>query len=188
MAELTTIRIPTEPFTQKSFAPFGTILEAPARTPDFKGSRSESWATPFDAGGPAKIMYSRFHHQPMRFSVLERHFTVTQGFVPLFATPLVMVVAPPTGRDTVPAPDSLRAFLMDGTLGLLIHAGVWHTLDRFPVEPPHVDVIFLNARDTQDELIREKADGTPPVLTELVDYSKKMDIEFEVVVGDRLRG
>lgn len=180
MTELRTLKV--EPFTEESFAPFGVVVGPRATPAEFKGSASEGWLLDFQAQGGAQLMYSRFHHQNMRFSVLERHFGVTQGFVPLNGTPLVMVVAPPTARSgpqATPDPGSLRAFLLDGSRGLLMHEGTWHTLDRYPVRPPYVDVLFLTARATQEELMREKADGAKPVLTELHDFAGH-GIEFQV--------
>jgi ureidoglycolate hydrolase len=174
MLERRTLRI--EPFTEASFAPFGIVIGPRTAPAEFKGNASEGWLLPFEAQGGAQLMYSRFHHQEMRFSIVERHFGVTQGFVPLNGTPLVMVVAPPGDS---PDPGSLRAFLLDGTRGLLMHEGTWHTLDRYPVRPPYVDVLFLTARATQDELMREQAGGTKPVLTELHDFAAQ-GIEFEV--------
>ncbi|MBI3503607.1 MAG: ureidoglycolate lyase [Proteobacteria bacterium] len=185
MPEVATIKIVVEPFTPDSFAPFGVVLAKPERPADFEGNRSHSWDLPFRTDGTAKIAYSRFYRQAMKFSMLERHFNVTQGFVPLDATPFVMVVGPRTGRDALPAPDTLRAFYLDGAAGLLMHEGTWHTLDRFPVAAPHVDVLFLTAQETQDELVREKADGSVPVHTQVVDYRKEMGIEFEVTGSDR---
>lgn len=171
--------IPVEPFTEESFAPFGIVVGPRAAPAEFKGNASEGWPLPFEAQGGAQLMYSRFHHQAMRFSVVERHIGVTQGFVPLNGTPLVMVVAPPTA-GSAPDPSSLRAFLLDGTRGLLMHEGTWHTLDRYPVRPPYVDVLFLTARATHEELMREQAGGPKPVLTELHDFAAQ-GIAFEVV-------
>lgn len=168
--------IPVEPFTEESFAPFGIVIGPRATPAEFKGNASEGWPLAFEAAGGAQLMYSRFHHQPMRFSIVERHFGVTQGFVPLNGTPLVMVVAPP---GDAPSPDSLRAFLLDGTRGLLMHEGTWHTLDRYPVRPPYVDVLFLTARATHEELMRERDGGPKPRLTELLDFAAQ-GIEFEV--------
>lgn len=180
MPEILTISIPVEPLTAAAFAPFGTVLAKPDRPADFEGNRSHSWDLPFATEGTAKISYSRFYRQAMKFALLERHFNVTQGFVPLDGAPFVMVVAPPTAHDAIPKSDSLRAFYMDGTVGLLMHAGTWHTLDRFPVATPHIDVLFLTAQETHDELIREKADGTAPVHTQVIDSRKAMGVEFEV--------
>ena len=118
MTDLRTIEIPVEPFTAAAFAPFGALVAQPGRAADFAGNRSHSWGLPFEAAGATQLMFSRFYHQPMNFSVLERHFNVTQGFMPLHGTPLVMVVAPPTDRtgpNAIPAPETLRAFYMDGT-------------------------------------------------------------------------
>ena len=182
MTDFRTIEIPVEPFTAAAFAPFGALVAQPGRAADFAGNRSHSWGLPFEAVGATQLMFSRFYHQPMNFSVLERHFNVTQGFMPLHGTPLVMVVAPPTDRtgpNAIPAPETLRAFYMDGSAGLIMHVGTWHTLDRYPVAPPHVECLFYTAKETQDELIREKADGTVPTQTEVFDY-KSIGIVFEV--------
>jgi ureidoglycolate hydrolase len=190
MTELKTIQIPVEPFTAEAFAPFGAVITQPGGPANFEGNRSHSWILPFEAEGATQLMFSRFYHQTMTFTVLERHFNVTQGFMPLHGTPLVMVVAPRTGRegpDTIPAPEALRAFYMDGSAGLIMHAGTWHTLDRYPVAPPHVDCLFFTAKETQDELIREKADGTAPTQTEVFDYKKNSGIVFEVTGYDKYK-
>src|SRR5436305_14339922 len=148
MTELKTIQVPVEPLTAEAFAPFGTVVTQPGGPATFEGNRSRSWILPFKAKGAAQLMFSRFYHQTMTFTVLERHFNVTQGFMPLHGTPLVMVVAPRTSRhgpDAIPAPDTLRAFYVDGGSGLIMHAGTWHTLDRYPLAPPHVDALFFTA-------------------------------------------
>lgn len=184
MADLKTVRIPVEAFTPKAFAPFGTILGEQDGDADFVGNLSRSWLMPFEAEGGPQILFSRYGHQPMHFSLLERHFNVTQGFVPLSGAPLIMVVAPPTprsGPDAIPAPESLRAFYMSGNAGLLMHKGTWHTLDRYPVHPPHVDCVFLTSRTTHVELMREKAEGIAPILTQVVDYKARAGTTFEVV-------
>ncbi len=184
MTDIKTIQIPIEPFTAESFAPFGIVLGEPGYAAEFAGSRSHSWLMPFEAEGGAQIMFSRYYHQPIRFSLLERHFNVTQGFVPLSGAPLIMVVAPPTppaGPAAIPAPEALRAFYMSGATGLLMHKGTWHTLDRYPVRPPHMDCVFLTARTTQVELMREKSEGIAPVLTEVVDYTTHAGVTFEVL-------
>jgi ureidoglycolate hydrolase len=188
MTELKTIQIPVEPFTAEAFAPFGAVITQPGSPANFEGTRSHSWILPFEAEGATQLMFSRFYHQTMTFTVLERHFNVTQGFMPLHGTPLVMVVAPRTslqGPDAIPAPETLRAFHMDGSKGLIMHAGTWHTLDRYPIAPPHVDCLFFTAKDTQDELIKEKADGTVPTHTEVFDYKKNSGIVFEVTGHDK---
>lgn len=187
MADLKTIQIPVEPFTPEAFAPFGSLIELPPGPADFQGNCSHSWGLPFTSDGTTQLLFSRFYHQPMTFSVLERHFNVTQGFMPLHGVPLVMVVAPRTertGPNAIPKPETLRAFYMDGKAGLIMHAGTWHTLDRYPLAPPHVECLFFTAKETQDELIKEKSDGTPPTHTEVFDYTKNSSIVFEVTGHD----
>jgi ureidoglycolate lyase len=185
-----TIEVAVEPFTAEAFAPFGIVLGEPQHPAEFGGPASASWMMPFEADSGVQFMYSRFKYQPMRFSVLERHFNVTQGFVPLNGSPLIMVVAPPTDRSgagAAPAPESVRAFYLDGSTGLLMHKGTWHALDRFPVSPPHIDCVFITDRATHVELMQEKADGTKPQLTELYDFESERGVKFEIVGADAAR-
>jgi len=184
MADERLVTVQVEPLTAEAFRPFGSLVAAGAGPADFAGSASESWLLPpFEADAGFQMMFSRHRFQPMRFSRMERHFAVTQGFVPLGGTPFVMVVAPPTSDDPadVPAPERVRAFLADGSAGIVLARGTWHTLDRFPVRPPHVDLAFLTDRETQAELMRAKAAGGEVRLTQFVDYRRLSGVSFEVV-------
>jgi ureidoglycolate hydrolase len=69
------------------------------------------WHTPFEADSPTNILFIRYHDAPPLFSSLERHFHVTQGFLPVGGTPSIMVVAPPTpreGKNALPDPETVR--------------------------------------------------------------------------------
>jgi ureidoglycolate lyase len=83
---------------------------------------------------------------------LERHFMLTQTFIPLGGNPMVMVVARPEARleNEIPAPDEVHAFLVPGDAAVNIHRGTWH-------EPPFplVDgtlVLMTNHRTLMDGL------------------------------------
>ena len=62
--------------------------------------------------------------RPLRVSWMERHFLHTQTFFPLGA-PFVAVLAPP-GEGELPDLDAARAFVFDGSAGLMLHLGTWH--------------------------------------------------------------
>ena len=165
-----TVRLAVEPFSAEAVAPFGVPIGEPGRPADVAGAASRLWLIPFEGEGGFQLAFMRFARQPMRFSKVERHFAVTQGYAPLGGEPFVTVVAPatdPHDPDALPAPETFRAFLLDGRQGLLMHRGVWHALDRFPVSSPHVDVAFLTSAATQAELMPGAA-GTPK-LTQIAD-------------------
>jgi hypothetical protein len=76
-------------------------------------------------------MYIHYLHQPMVFSALERHFRVTQTFIPLGGAASVMLVAAPTDPNdwaSPPEPGQLRAFYTPDTVGLMLWPGTWHAL------------------------------------------------------------
>jgi hypothetical protein len=97
-----------------------------------------------------------------------------------------MVVAPPTGRKSVPEPSELRAFFVPGTLGLMLWRGTWHALTRFPAAPSGAGFAFLTDANTQRELEKQRTDGTPPRLTGEIDYRERYGVSFKVVDPDGL--
>ena len=178
------IDVSLERLDAQAFAPFGEIVGPGDRPPVFSGPHIESWRLGFACVGAVELMYARYVHQTMAFTCLERHLNVAQCFIPLGNSASVMVVAP-TGPEAdpprPPAPDSVRAFLIPGDRGILLHRGTWHALTRFPAQPPGAAFALLTSADTQAELEREHADGTAPRLTDVVDYAAEMDVALEVV-------
>ncbi len=128
-----------EPLTDEAFRPFGQVLGAGERAPDYRGGGgSYGWRVDFQADGRPRVSVSVAPFQGRRFTRLERHFHVTQTFVPLDGARAVVAVAPPTDpadREAIPAPETVRAFLIDGTRGYLLWKGTWHSIDRFPLDP-----------------------------------------------------
>ena len=97
------------------------------------------------------MVYSS-RYSGLRFTMLERHFDVTQTFIPLGRVPAVVAVAAPTARDQLPKPGDVQAFLLDGSAGYVLRRGTWHSLDRFPLYQPSAEIVILTARETQQEL------------------------------------
>jgi len=178
------VEISLEPLTREAFAPFGQVIREFPGAPDFEGPHIASWRLDFLADGAVELMVTRYRHQPFAFTLMERHFSVTQGFVALGGAASVMVVAGPTAIDDralTPTPDTLRAFHVDGSSGVMLWKGTWHALTRFPARPPGAAFALLTARETQRELERERRDGTAPKLTQVADFETARGIGFRVV-------
>jgi ureidoglycolate lyase len=185
MSEVIEIRL--ERLSAEAFAPFGQLICARNdEPPSFAAPQLRSWRQDFEVLGPTELMYIHYRHQPIEFSAFERHFQVTQAFVALGGAASVMVVAPPTGPESVPEPGALRAFFVPGTVGLMLWRGTWHALTRFPAAPGGAGFAFLTDANTQRELERQRADGTPPQLTEEIDYRARYGVSFKVVDPDGL--
>jgi ureidoglycolate hydrolase len=176
------VRIGVKPVTEHSFAPFGQLIGLRESEPNFHGNGLRSWRLNYGADGETELMYIWFDYMPMRFSKLERHFNVTQAFVPLNGVSMIMVVAPgtdPANWEDVPAPESVQAFLIPGDCGVMLWKGVWHALNRYPIKPPGGGFALLTTRETQNELERQLHTGYQPQLTQAVDYETRFDVRFE---------
>ena len=118
--------------TEESFRPFGWMIDAKDQIADFKtASGTQLWAMDFQTQGRAQIGFLRVPYTGLTFKALEQHHGVTQGFIPMGGGPSVTALAPPTSRDGTPAPEDVRAFLLDGTKGFILKKDAWHSLDRF---------------------------------------------------------
>ncbi len=156
-----------EPLTPEAFAPFGKLLDARDRPAD-------RWKLTYDkdfcVAGSTKVGVIWEPYAGRTFTKLERHFDVTQAFIPMSGSLSVVAVAAPTdpkNPDDIPRPDQVRAFLIDGTVGFRYHVGTWHSLSRFILHPPGATYTIINV------------DPNP---TEVVDYAEKLGIRFEVVL------
>jgi ureidoglycolate hydrolase len=105
----------------------------------------------------------------LRFRTMERHFHVTQAFVPLGGEHAALAVAPPSApEDRAPRLDAIRAFLLDGTKGYVLHTGTWHSLDRFPLRAPDTCFVMITDHETQQDLTAAYAASKPAALTQEV--------------------
>lgn len=174
-----------EPLTEEAFAPFGQLVAAKARPPDFRTeSGTEGWEVDFHAGRPL-VMLLRTPYQPLRFAKLERHFGVTQTFLPLGGAPAVVAVAPPSSdRTAIPAPADVRAFLLDGSQGYALARGTWHSLDRFPLRPPDTRWVILTDHETQQDLLAAYSGRGGWELTQEVDFRARFGVDFVLTPAD----
>ncbi len=180
-----TLTLTPERLTESAFAPYGVVLSGGLRPADFARPRLDLWRFGFNAQSPARLQIMRYHRQAMRFSQLERHVDVTEARFPIAGAQAVLVVADPTPMQdpaAAPAPESLRAFHLDGSDGVMLHKGAWHALDCFPLTGDHADFLFLSDEATETEI---EAWGAPQagLHTHVVDYSAA-GIAFEIALPD----
>ena len=177
-------RLSVEPLTEESFRPFGQLIGERTVAPDFRGEQGTlGWSIDW-RGGRAKISYLRTPYQGLRFRKLERHLELTQAFIPMGGSRAVVAVAAPTDsrdRDAAPAPGSVRAFLLDGSVGYALHRGTWHSLDRFALGPPDTRWVIITDHETADDLEAAYSGRGGFALSQEVDYAARFGTTFEIV-------
>ena len=180
MARVHEIRI--EPLTAEAFAPFGRLIDVADRAPHYVGaSGTEGWHLPFESGRPL-VSLLRTPFQGLRFRAMERHFHVSQAFIPLGGEHAAVAVAPPSAdRGTGPRLEAIRAFLLDGSKGYVLHQGTWHSLDRIPLRPPDTRFVMITDHETQGDLMAAYAASKPAALTQEIDVEALYGVTVELV-------
>ena len=171
-------RVPVQLLTERAFQPYGEVLAPKEQPADFQGVNSIGWKVRFEIEDAPVIMTLCSSHKGFRFSKVERHFRVTQTFIPIGRVPSIVAVASPTDHSTLPLPEDVTAFVIDGSAGYSLHKGTWHSLDRYPLYPPSSQVVIITSRKTQTEI--ETADRNDWALTQEVDYEAQFGIIFEL--------
>lgn len=128
-----TRRIPLEPISEDSFAPFGLLLRRPvpgAPRVELIDALQNGRAAARPRLSLATVAPSPL---PLVATEMERHLHSSQDFVPLDCASYLVLVAPhgPNGR---PDEGKLRAFRVPGDVGVHYHTDTWHhpltALDR----------------------------------------------------------
>jgi ureidoglycolate lyase len=180
------VEVPVERLTVTAFKPFGQILGLIDSPPAYSGGGLQSWRLDFDVEGRTDLMLTRYACGPLEFDVIERHFDVTQVFVPLGNAPSIMVAAAPTERARIPDPEDIHAFYVPGSMGIMLWKGTWHAATRFPLRQPGADFALLTGTDTQRELERQQVDGIQPKLTQVVNLADNFDVHCKITDPDAL--
>ena len=175
--------IQAEPLTKEAFRPFGELLDAEARSVDSPISSPIGFE-----GGKVRIGAAPLPYKGLRLTGMEQHFHVTQAFIPITGSPAVVAVAAPTSQDdpnAIPKPEDVRAFLIDGTVGYMLHKGVWHS-DRLPLYKPGSKMVIITDEETSRDLW-EYGSMSDPIderggwkLNRLVDFQHQFGITFEI--------
>jgi ureidoglycolate hydrolase len=179
-------KVKIELLTEEAFQPFGQIIGLKDRPPDYRGGgKSQAWWIDFQTTGKSVVSVISVPFQPLTFTKMERHFHVTQSFIPLHGPPAVVALAPPTDpndRQAIPKPEQIRAFLLDGTKGYVMAKGTWHSLDRFPLYPPESVFVMFSDDETAQDLAQAYAGQGGWKLSQEVDYKTRFGVTFEIVL------
>ncbi|MCE2404253.1 MAG: ureidoglycolate lyase [Dehalococcoidia bacterium] len=179
-------RIKIQPLTDEAFRPFGEVLSRKESEPFFQmtDGRVQGWKADFSCEGPTEVAYMKVDFQSWVVEDMERHFQVTQTFIPLKGKPMIMVVAratDPDDRDAVPPPQEYSAFYMDGAQGVMLGVGTWHASARLALYPPDCEFVYLSSSNTTQDLKRVAAEGGEPRLSQVVNYRERFGQAVEPV-------
>ena len=130
------VKIPVEQLEQGTFAPFGHVISTfGERQPEIvKGGYAtneyEVFAAPGDEPKDGPGWYGvHADRVPISEGLQRAHFAfhtdAGQSFYPKLHSPSVFLVG--AIQDRIDAGE-LRAFYSDGSLGVCLHLGVWHTM------------------------------------------------------------
>lgn len=129
------MKIKVETLTEKSFVAFGKVLGQPdTDAPNLTDALANVWLGMSDLMGigsqPARhVTFLSIHSKPAKNDKIEKHETSAEAFIPLEGTSILMV-APAEAITSNGGPDmrQCRAFLMDGSKGVLMRPGTWHAV------------------------------------------------------------
>lgn len=169
--------IKVELLTKEAFAPFGYVISKNLGTPPFKTTPPVfTDRMPFEVDdGEADFVYALLERKEFKFSGLERHLKVTQAFFPMSGGPAIITVAPatdPTDPESLPSPDSVRAFLLENDTAFVLHRGVWHGT-ILPLEP-NFAYILGTRKQTTDESVSPLYDGDVQI--------RDLGVTFEIML------
>ena len=119
------LKIKAEPLTAEAYAPFGQIVEP---------GRCQLHCS--DGQYTARLM--TLEPAPSRVSKVNRHFDHVQLFVPLDSAPMLLVVAPAHVSGEPFDPNTVRAFVNDGSKAFTFGVGTWHLAPRGLVDGAQV--------------------------------------------------
>jgi ureidoglycolate lyase len=169
------IQVRSEILTPETFEPdYGEVLYSKG-PPDIDWPELLHW----DKVGEPHLVSSgnlvfailRMKRRPFEFEVIERHVKCSQAFIPIGGTASVFVLAPPTDPDdpdSLPDLNNLKAFILDGTMGINLAAGTWHH-DPFPLGE-YADFVLLHRVELGDDDLGK------------VNIKDKLGISFQVLM------
>ncbi|ASP49354.1 ureidoglycolate lyase [Cognaticolwellia beringensis] len=145
---MNTVVLNVEPLTKKAFAPYGDVIEIDGA--DHFGINVDTVERYHDLakieidyseGGRPVVSLAKVKTAssfPMTFNLVERHLKGSQAFIPMFDTPVLVVVA--SRGESVSAKD-FKAFITNGEQGFNYHSGIWH-MPIMSVQSEHMFVVI----------------------------------------------
>ena len=163
MAEPKIKKVKIEPLTDEAFKPFGEVLGPTDHPPDWVnesgvGARFTNFYV--EANTRVGIVTYDYHKPPTEHQLiwLEQHHRITEAMIPLDGQPSIVYVAEPSPYGTKPDLDKFKAFLLDGTRGVMLHRLTWHARAApcmLAVNPPGLTAIMIHEVETWDDVIAQ---------------------------------
>ncbi len=132
---LTLQRLPAQPISPESFAPFGQMIFPSADGASFGPQDAQLQLD----GGVPRFYIMTLEAKGTRFRTITRHQRCTQCLGALEGKDWLMAVAPP-GAAQQPNPQDIRAFHIPGNCFIKLEVGTWHAGPYFR----HSAVSFYN--------------------------------------------
>lgn len=153
------MQIYVEKLNAETFAEFGRVLGKPVDiAPTVADATSASWlgiSGLMDIGTrPARhATYLEITARPACYDKMEKHESSAEAFIPLEGVS-ILLVAPAEALDAQGGPDMsrARAFLLDGSQGILMRPATWHAVPYTLTPSTTVLVLVDDAIIPQNDL------------------------------------
>jgi len=147
------VQIPAVIATEENIAPYGQLITNKVHKPGlgipfYKGSVVEGGNFDFECRGAPKARTAQINpRESAELTWLEKHMNMTQMFIGLGNVPFIMALGAPTHMNNQNVPDmsNVRAFVIPGGQGLMIHKGTWHDFPVAILEP--VTILTFNSEE-----------------------------------------
>ena len=149
------MNLPIEELSAEAFAPFGKVIEQPARSQDAGGPGWSWWgeiSLTAQDGRPYGIGYLDLKPAPLSFDWAERHMESDELLIPAGGDCLVYT-GPPEMLDLPGQPPPLerfRVFRVRQGQGVILGKGVWHGAPLAIDRPLKVVVLLRQGTGSSD--------------------------------------
>jgi ureidoglycolate lyase len=149
------MQLPIQDLTPQVFAPFGKIIEQPARAQDAQGPGWRWWgenALLESSDRPYQIGYLDLAPSELKFDWAERHMRSAELIIPTGGDCLVYVGPPddPDEPDRLPPLERFQVFRVRQGQAVLLDKGVWHGAPLAVDTPLNAIVLLLSGTGDGD--------------------------------------
>jgi ureidoglycolate lyase len=168
------MKIKVERLSQKDFQPFGEVIGEPGVKPEISNPEVDVWPGISDVklcGGAGQVYWLNMKiPRPFVCDSLEKHKTCGEVLIPIKGQSIAVFGLSKDGiADSEDLdPNTVKAFILDGSAGVNINKGVWHWLP-FPISESTTFVAILEKNTHKDDLL-------------IRDFKKEQDLSFELVL------